>query len=244
MHTLFLFDRSGVIILNGGIAPTPMHPYLSSLAFFHAMIAGLALAAPVGPVGLVCIRRSLSRGMMAGFLSGMGAAVADALYAGVAAFGVTVISGALHRYAGLLEIVGGTLLCIIGIHCIVNHKAPVRREVTPGSWAHTFFSTFAITLTNPATIIGFAALFSAMGLTDEEGSRRGGTILVAGVFAGSALWWLLLSSAMHFVRHLLDEKSIHKINLVSGTILLLLGLAVTGCWGTGLDGAIGGQRCR
>jgi len=211
-----------------------MHPYLSSLAFFHAMIAGLALAAPVGPVGLLCIRRSLSRGMMAGFLSGMGAAVADALYASVAACGGSVIAGARDRYANLLEIGGGTLLCIIGIHCIVNHKAPIRREVTPGSMVHTFFSTLAITLTNPATIIGFAALFSAMGLTDEEGSRRGGTILVAGVFAGSALWWLILSGTMHFVRHLLDEKAIHRINLVSGTILLFFGLAVIGFWVAGL----------
>jgi len=232
---ILLFEQAGVIILNNRIfhrRDSPrlrMHLVFSNAPFLQAMVAGLALAAPVGPVGLLCIKRTLARGMLTGFLSGIGAAVADALYASVAAYGITVISSTLHRFSSVIEIVGGTLLCIIGLYCIYNHKAPAR-EVTAGNMVQTFLSTLAITLTNPATIIGFAALFSAMGLAGEEGTRRGALILVGGVFAGSALWWLILSTGMHFVRHLLSERAMHRINLIAGSILVIFGIVVISIW--------------
>jgi threonine/homoserine/homoserine lactone efflux protein len=194
------------------------------------MLAGLALAAPVGPVGLLCIRRTLSRGMLSGFLSGMGAAVADAIYASVAAFGVTVISSTLTRYSNTLEIVGGILLCILGVHAIVSHRVVKEREITAQNMVQTFFSTLVLTLTNPATIIGYAALFSALGLIDEEGSRQGAIVLVAGVFAGSALWWLLLSTVMHHLRHFISDCGLKWINLVSGSFLTLFGIGVIVAW--------------
>ena len=194
------------------------------------MVAGLALAAPGGPVGLLCIRRTLSRGMLSGFLSGMGAAVADAIYASVAAFGVTVISSTLARYSNVLEIVGGLLLCVLGIHAIVSHRAVKEHEITAQNMVQTFFSTLVLTLTNPATIIGYAALFSALGLIDEEGSRQGAIVLVVGVFAGSALWWLLLSTVMHHIRHFISECGLRWINLVSGSFLTLFGVVVIVAW--------------
>jgi threonine/homoserine/homoserine lactone efflux protein len=201
-----------------------------NLSFFHAMIAGLALAAPVGPVGLLCIRRTLTRGMLSGLLSGMGAAVADAIYASVAAFGVTIISSTLDRYSSALEICGGILLCILGVHAIKRHHIIEVQAGAPTNLVQTFFSTLAITLTNPATIIGYAALFSALGLTGDEGSRRGAIVLVSGVFAGSALWWLLLSTTMHHIRHLLSDNALKWINLISGSFLTLMGVAVIIDW--------------
>jgi threonine/homoserine/homoserine lactone efflux protein len=202
-----------------------------NISFFHAMIAGLALAAPVGPVGLVCIRRTLSRGMLSGLMSGMGAAVVDALYASVAAFGVTIIFSALARYASFLELAGGLLLCALGVHAIRSHKVIVASDAQTHSVYGDFVSTFALTLTNPATIIGFAALFSVLGLTGEEGNRHGAIVLVAGVFTGSTLWWLILSLTMHHIRHFLSEHTMHWINLISGSALVVIGVAVmvAGC---------------
>jgi threonine/homoserine/homoserine lactone efflux protein len=201
-----------------------------NVSFFHAMVAGLALAAPVGPVGLVCIRRTLSRGMLSGFLSGMGAAIVDAMYASVAAFGVTIISSTLAKYSSILELVGGLFLCALGIHAIRSHKVVEASDPQSHSHYGDFASVFVLTLTNPATIIGFAALFSALGLTGEEGSRRGAMILVSGVFAGSALWWLILSTVMHHIRHFLSGKSMHWINLVSGAAIVLIGVVVIIAW--------------
>jgi len=201
-----------------------------NVSFFHAMIAGLALAAPVGPVGLVCIRRTLSRGMLSGLLSGMGAAFVDALYASVAAFGVTIISSTLAKYSNVLMLAGGVLLCALGVHAIRSHKVIVASDAPTHTIYGDFASTFVLTMTNPATIIGFAALFSALGLTGEEGSRHGAIILVAGVFAGSSLWWLILSTTMHHIRHLLSEKTMHWINLVSGSALVVIGVAVMIAW--------------
>ena len=202
-----------------------------AVPFFQAMIAGVALAAPVGPVGLLCIRRTLSKGMVSGLISGLGAAVADAIYASIAAFSVTVISATLARYTGVLELVGGTLLCIIGAHAIYSHKIVEPRDSkAPQNLLEAFISTFILTLTNPTTIIGFAALFSAMGLCDEEGSRHGAMILVAGVFAGSALWWVILSTVMHYIRHLLSIQGQRWINLISGSVLSLLGVCVIILW--------------
>ena len=201
-----------------------------SAPFFQAMIAGVALAAPVGPVGLLCIRRTLSRGMLSGFTSGLGAATADALYASVAAYGVTIISATLTRYSSTLELVGGLLLCILGAHAILNHRVTEPKPQNPRNLVETFFYTMLLTLTNPATIIGFAALFSALGLKDEEGSRHGAIVLISGVFAGSTLWWLILSTVMHHIRHLLTNNMQRWINLVSGSVLGLLGIAVMIAW--------------
>jgi threonine/homoserine/homoserine lactone efflux protein len=202
-----------------------------AVPFFQAMIAGLALAAPVGPVGLLCIRRTLSKGMVSGLVSGAGAAVADAIYASIAAYSVTIISATLARYTGVLELVGGSLLCIIGAHAIYSHKIIEPRDSkAPKNHLEAFLSTLFLTLTNPATIIGFAALFSAMGLKDEEGSRHGAMLLVSGVFAGSALWWIILSTVMHFIRHLLTEHGQRWINLISGSVLTLLGICVIILW--------------
>lgn len=199
--------------------------------FFQAFIAGVALAAPVGPVGLLCIRRTLSKGMVSGLVSGLGAAVADAIYASIAAYSVTIISATLARYTGVLELVGGTILFLIGAHAIYSHKTiEPRNSKAPKNHIEAFVSTLFLTLTNPATIIGFAALFSAMGLKDEEGSRHGAMILVSGVFAGSAFWWLILSTVMHFIRHLLSDQGQRWINLISGSVLALLGICVIILW--------------
>jgi threonine/homoserine/homoserine lactone efflux protein len=169
--------------------------------------------------------------MVSGLVTGLGAAVADAIYASIAAYGVTIISATLARYTSVLELVGGTLLLLLGAHAIYRHKVVEPKDSkAPKNHLEAFVSTLFLTLTNPATIIGFAALFSAMGLKDEEGSRHGAMLLVSGVFAGSALWWLILSTAMHFVRHLLPESGQRWINLLSGSVLVLLGVCVIFLW--------------
>lgn len=168
--------------------------------------------------------------MLSGLASGLGTAFADALYASIAAFGVTVISSALDTHASLLELIGGLLICLIGIHEMLRPARPRQHDISAGGMAKATASAFALTLTNPATIVGFAALFSALGLKNEEGHISGAFLLVSGVFTGSILWWLILSTIVHHIRHLFEDRTLRVINLVSGIILLVIGLLVLAAW--------------
>ncbi len=218
--------------------------------FLHGLIIGFSIAAPVGPIGVLCIRRTLEQGRWVGFLSGLGAATADAIYGCVAGFGLTVVATALVEQAFWFRLVGGLFLCYLGLKTILwrspppNLKAPSPKTAlnSPSiaaadnsandaftlargkAFLVAYTSTIALTLTNPATILSFAAIFSGLGLANIDRSYGSAMILVGGVFSGSALWWLMLSYGANLFRGLATPPRLRWLNRGSGAILLAFGL--------------------
>jgi threonine/homoserine/homoserine lactone efflux protein len=201
------------------------------------LLLGLAIAAPVGPIGVLCIRRTLADGWLTGFLTGMGAATADGFYGGVAAFGLTAISGALVAQQGVIRVVGGVLLCYLGMHTLLAKPAVEAASARARrGLAGAYLSTVGLTLTNPATILSFAAVFAGLGLAGTAGRTVAAPGLLAlGVFLGSASWWLLLSGGVSLLRTRLTAGALRWVNRGSGVLLLGFGLAalVSGIWGRG-----------
>ena len=187
------------------------------------VIIGFSIAAPVGPIAILCIRRSLAQGRRVGLATGLGAATADAVYGCIAGFGVTAISRFLVDQRLWLSAVGGLFLCYLGIRTFVSRPAEQAAEVRDRSLAAAYLSTLALTLTNPMTILSFVAIFAGLGLGASP-NYAAATALVAGVFGGSALWWLLLSASVVSLRLLATPNWMRAINRISGATILAFGL--------------------
>ena len=193
--------------------------------FLKGLIIGFVIAAPVGPIGVLCARRTLMFGRRAGFFSGMGAATADAIYGFVAAFGLTLVSDFLIGHNVFLRLVGGSLLCILGIKALF--VPPVSKRDYPKSlkkFAGMYSSTFFLTLTNPMTIFSFAAVFAGFGLAGVKGSIFSSGVLILGVFLGSALWWLFLVGIFSMFRRRFHSHQLRWVNLISGIIIIASGI--------------------
>jgi threonine/homoserine/homoserine lactone efflux protein len=224
--------------------------------FVKGLIVGFALAAPVGPIAALCVQRTIARRWMAGFVSGLGAAVADGLYGLVAAFGATIVSEFLIEEHEWLQRVGGLILILLGLRLFFKRVGPREDVVAPGAAAKSaatsaanpaapgngrgnadgngngrrrglagyFFATLVLTLTNPMTFVAFAAVFATMGI----GATRGHSILtlelVGGVFAGSALWWTILTALAHAVRHHFDFRKLTVVNRATGVFVIAVGV--------------------
>jgi len=190
--------------------------------FLKGAAIGLSIAAPVGPIGVLCIRRSLADGVWKGFVAGLGAATADAAYGCVAGFGLTSISDFLVRHQTGLGLAGGAFLGYLGVRTFSSE--PARDAPEAGSHPLAIYgSTLLLTLANPATILSFAAVFAAIGLgisADYAGAGR----LVLGVFAGSALWWLILSGGVGLLRSRVSPAWLRGVNRASGCVLLGFGI--------------------
>lgn len=197
-------------------------------------IIGVLVAAPIGPVNLICIHRTLAYGNLNGFFSGLGGAVGDGVFAAISAFGLTAIARLIEGYSMSLKLVGGLILIGYGIH---NFRAKVTdpRDGCPVETKQTGDSTlgaaiagtFALTITNPATLIGFTALFAAFGsIYGEDASFGSATAVVAGVFAGSALWWFAITTLTGTFHRHIDAQAMRRINHVSGAIVMGFGLLV------------------
>lgn len=202
---------------------------MSVLYLLRGLALGFAIAAPVGPIGILCIRRTLADGRLAGFVTGLGAATADACYGAVAAFGVTAVSSVLVGQRLWIHVIGALFLTWLGLRTLLaaphatpsaalspTSEVPAQRGLL-AAWV----TTLGLTLTNPATILSFAAIFAGLGL-GGVGSMAAG-LTVAGVFLGSALWWLLLSGGVSLLRTRFDASAMRAVNIVSG--LALLGFA-------------------
>jgi threonine/homoserine/homoserine lactone efflux protein len=195
------------------------------------IIIGFAIAAPVGPIGVLCIRRTLADGRLPGFVSGLGAATADAVYGAVAAFGLTLVTDFLMEGASWLRLIGGAFLLFLGIRTFfarpAERAAPARNGGLVGAYASTLF----LTLTNPTTILSFAAIFAGLGVGSTNDALSA-MLLVLGVFLGSALWWLVLSGTAGLFRAKLSAGGLRWVNRVSGTIIAAFGvLALSGLGG-------------
>jgi threonine/homoserine/homoserine lactone efflux protein len=185
---------------------------------------GLVIAVPVGPVGIMCVRRTIFEGKLAGLVSGLGAATADALFGSIAAFGLTFVSDWLIGYHQWLRIAGGCYLLYVGGSALLAEpEAKQSSEPDAEGLLRDFLSTFALTLTNPITILAFLGIFSALGLSGADATLSRAASLVLGVWLGSLLWWLALTFGLGSLFHSFDARHLKWINRVSGIILLLSG---------------------
>lgn len=188
-------------------------------------LIGLSIAAPVGPIGVLCIRRSLAEGWGIGLATGLGAAVADSLYGSVAAFGLSAVTQFLAEHGFVIGLIGGLFLCLLGIQTWRSTPAD-RAALASGrsSVAAAFGTTVLLTLANPATLLSFTALCAGFGIgTTIRGD--GIPLWITGVFLGSAAWWLFLSGTAARLRHTLSATWMKAINRLSGAMMVVWGIA-------------------
>ena len=198
-----------------------MHPIH---IFLKGLIIGLSIAVPVGPIGILCIRRTLVQGRITGFLSGLGAAMADALYGAMAGFRLTFLSNFLISQRIWLNLIGGGLLCILGAKIFLSKPAEQGASVEGDSLWNAYLSTFFLTLTNPMTILFFAAVFAGLGVVSASDHYVSAGILVLGVFVGSVMWWFILSGFTGILQGLFNFIRLQWLNRISGLIIIGFGV--------------------
>ena len=203
--------------------------------FLQGLIIGFSIAAPVGPIGVLCIRRTLAEGRLAGFLSGIGAASADMFYGAVAAFGLTVVQDLLIGQSNWLQVVGGIFLLYLGLKTFFSKPSEKAAESRRGGLFGAYLTTFFLTITNPLTILSFIAIFAGLRLPfhDVSGVLREGetggnylpaSFMVLGVFLGSATWWLTLSTGVSLLREKFTPVLLTWVNRLAGVVIFVFGL--------------------
>ncbi len=212
---------------------------MESALFLRGVLIGFAVAFALGPVGLLVIRRTVEHGWAHGFISGLGVATADGLYAGVAAFGLTALTGLLVGFDRVLGIAGGAVLVAMALHGLralltarprdaaADPEAAERRPTTLTAYA----TMMALTLANPATILSFTALFASLGA--GTGGPAGATLVTAGVASGSAMWWLLLTSVVAGLRARMTPSVVRGLNIVASCVIGALGVVALAAGLTG-----------
>jgi threonine/homoserine/homoserine lactone efflux protein len=194
--------------------------------FLRSVLIGISIAAPLGPIGVLCVRRTLAQGMAFGLATGIGAASADALYAALAGSSLAFVSAFLVGKQTWIHLVGGLFLCYLGIRTAISSPASAadapqdNRKGLAGAYGTTFF----LTLTNPITIISFAGIFAGLGFLAFEKSLASVSSMVLGVFTGSCLWWLFLSATISLFRSRFGVKEMLWVNRISGGIISAFGI--------------------
>jgi threonine/homoserine/homoserine lactone efflux protein len=188
----------------------------------RGLLLGFTIAATVGPISLLTIRRTLAHGRVYGLASGLGVALADSTYAAIAAFGLTAITSVLVGGRTLLGLVGGTFLVLLAIRTMRSRPAEVAVVAERPGLVAAFGSIFGLTMTNPMTILSFAGLFAGLGLTGTGGADA--ALLVVGVFLGSASWWVILTAVVASLRTRVTLGALTWVNRISGAAILAFGM--------------------
>ena len=193
--------------------------------FFRGLLIGLSVAAVVGPMSVLCMQRTLSRGFRYGLISGLGVASADGLYGSIAGFGLTVIATFLIHQQTWVRLIGGIFLLYLGVRTLLTAPAERAANVaTQSGYIGAYLSTLLLTLTNPLTILSFAAIFAGLGVGGASISFLPALLVVCGVFLGSALWWLALTGAVSLLRTRFTGTWLFWIQRLSGIVIALFGL--------------------
>ncbi len=196
-----------------------------NLSFFaRGLLIGLSIAATVGPMCFLCIQRTLNRGQLYGLVSGLGIATADAVYGSIAAFGLTLITNFLVSEQQWIRLIGGLFLIYLGLKTILTRPAERAALARANGYLGAYVSTFLLTLTNPLTILSFAAIFAGIGVGSAGKSVVTATAVVLGVFAGSTLWWIILISGISLLRKKFTPQWLLWINRISGAIITVFGV--------------------
>ena len=197
------------------------------LALLKGIAVGIVIALPVGPVGVLCVRRTLFEGPTYGFVSGLGAATADTIFGIIAGFGITIVRDFMLRYQDWFAAAGGLFLLYVGAKALLEARDTEPEPVHDEGHLGTFVSTFALTITNPVTTPAFAGIFAKVGVSRDAGLPDM-AVLVGGVFLGSLLWWLGLSFGIAALRRGVGTVRLVWLNRISGAILALSGLGLVG----------------
>jgi threonine/homoserine/homoserine lactone efflux protein len=198
----------------------PEAVYMDIYPFLKGIIIGFSIAAPIGPIGIICIRRTLTHNRISGLVSGLGVATADGLYSAIVAFGLTAISNILVGQQFWFRLIGGLFLLILGLRIFFSRPAEKDRPDSKNNYWGDYASTFFLTATHPVTIIAFTAVFAGLGLGNTEGDYWPAVLAVIGVFLGSTLWWIILSSGVNLFRSRITPRLLISINRAAGLIMI------------------------
>jgi len=198
-----------------------------SLLFRGALI-GFSIAAPIGPIGILCIQRTLKDNVWFGMLVGLGASIANILYGSIAGFGLTALSDYLVSHHKMIQIIGGIFLCYLGIHIIFNkyfrQKIPQVKKLPKTNVIKTVLSSCVLTMASPMTIILFLGVFAGIGIGTTHPDNIHACILLLGLFLGSMLWWIILSGLTAYFKKKLNSKILLAVNYLSAVIILTIGI--------------------
>lgn len=187
-------------------------------------LIGFSIAVPVGPIGVLCIRRTLAFGRLSGFFSGLGAAVADALYGLILVSGLTLVSDFLINHQSWFRLVGGAFLFYLGYKTFKAPHLDSTKKITHKTLLSDFVSTFFLTIANPLTIISYLAVFASLGVSDLQGNWLHAALIVIGIFLGAAFWWLILSEGLTLFRKKVTAATMPWINRIAGILIASFGL--------------------
>jgi threonine/homoserine/homoserine lactone efflux protein len=188
------------------------------------LVVGFAIAAAIGPIGILCIRKTFEHGRLSGLFSGLGAAVADTLFGIIAAFGLTFISDFLMTSQFWLRLIGGLFLVYLGGKTFLTKPTLELRSVTHKTLVNDFVTTFFLTLVNPTTILSFLAIFAGLGIGEIGGNYSHAFWLVLGIFVGSSIWWVILCEGITFFRQKISQKVMRAINRAAGIVIAAFGI--------------------
>ncbi|MBN1253558.1 MAG: LysE family translocator [Bacteroidales bacterium] len=193
------------------------------------IIVGISVSAPLGPLGILAIQRTINKGFISGFISGWGAAFADIIYAAIAGFGISIIANFLDSHQLIIRIVGGILVAIVGVK--IFYTNPVRQirkqRAQKNTFISDFISSFLITITNPLTVIFFGAVFAGLGL-DKDNSGNAMVYTLLGIFLGALLWWVGLTLLVNIFRNKIRLRNLWWINKITGSIIAVFGIIIVG----------------
>ena len=190
------------------------------------IILGFCIAAPIGPIAILCIRRTLACGWRSGLATGLGAATADGIYAGVAAFGLTVITGLLTGHIVLVRAAGGAFLMYLGVRTFLSAPPDNPGTAEEGTLLQDYGTTVFLTFTNPMTIIYFVGVFAALGIGAVPGGDGSAVLMVLGVIAGSLAWWVLLVGGTSVLGSRCNRRVLGLVNRIAGVLIFLFGIAL------------------
>lgn len=193
------------------------------MLLLKSFILGFSVSAPVGPIGLLCIQRILSKGRTAGFITGLGAASANLIYASIAAFGFSYVSSFLVEQQLFLRIIGGIFLFYLGIKTFIKKPPTTGANLEGEGLFAMFLSTFVLMITNPVTILNFVAMFAGLGFEQSSASSLVAITFIIGVFLGAITWWFFLSYVISLFRNKI-RPHLSKVNKIAGLLIILLGI--------------------
>ncbi|GGI16297.1 LysE family translocator [Gottfriedia solisilvae] len=193
------------------------------MLLLKSFILGFSVSAPVGPIGLLCIQRILTRGRTAGFVTGFGAATANLIYASIAAFGFSVVSSFLVEQQLVFRVIGGVFLFYLGIKTFIKKPSNTAANLEGESIFAMFLSTFVLMITNPVTILNFVAMFAGLGFEQDSTSSLVAVTLISGVFLGAISWWIILSYVVSLFRNKI-RPHLSRVNKIAGLLIIILGI--------------------
>jgi len=194
--------------------------------FFHGILIGIMSSAPLGPIAVLCIQRTINKGMKAGLILSSGAVIGDFLYAIVIGFGLTMISDVIFAYQNPIRLIGGIFVVYIGAKIFYSNPAKLaeKQNNTQTKLFQDFMTSFFITISNPLTLIGFGGLFAVFGSVDQQATTLNMSFTVLGVITGACIWWIILVSIVNLFKNKITNQKLLWINKITGFCVSAIGL--------------------